>query len=110
PLKLGRWPGTHHQEETRMVTRSLAVALLTVLPLTSSAAAPHPDLFAEGPFTEIPCSDSPDTGVSLPFETKADAVLITVTLNVEIRPNSGFQLRPTIDGVAFSGPDAHIEH
>jgi len=92
-----------------MLARSIAVALLTVFGLASLAAAERPDLFAEGPFTSVPC-DSPGTGVSLPFETKAEAVLITVTLNVEIRPDSTFQLRPTIDGVALSGPDGAIVH
>src|SRR5262245_25654019 len=90
-----------------MLARSIAVALLTVFGLASLAAAERPDLFAEGPFTSIPCGS---TGVSLPFETKADAVLITVTLNVEIRQDSGLQLRPTIDGVALSGPDGAIVH
>jgi hypothetical protein len=91
-----------------MLTRSIGVAVLTVLCLTSSVAAERPELFGQASLQQALDCTPPgipayaDTGLSATFETKADAVLVNVTLVSEFPPNSGVLLRPRIDGVGFN--------
>jgi hypothetical protein len=79
-----------------------------VLGLASSAAADPPAPFAQSSLPHsLDCTPPgippfADTGLSATFETKTDAVLISVMLVVDFPANSGFVARPTIDGVGFN--------
>jgi hypothetical protein len=98
-----------------MLTRSIGVAVLTVLGLASSVAAQRPEPFAQASLQQALDCTPPgippyaDTGLSVSFETKTDAVLISVTLVAEFPTNSGFLLRPTIDGVG-SNSDPQVAY
>jgi hypothetical protein len=79
-----------------------------VLGLASSVAAQRPEPFAQAGLQQALDCTPPgippyaDTGLSVPFETKTDAVLISVTLVAEFPPNSGVLLGPRIDGVGLN--------
>ena len=91
-----------------MLTRSIGIAVLAVLGLASAAAADPPAPFAQSSLPNALDCTPPgippfaDTGLTATFETKTDAVLISVMLVVEFPTNSGFVARPTIDGVGFN--------
>ena len=86
-----------------MLTRSIGIAVLAVLALASSSAADPLAPFAQSSLPHsLDCTPPgippfADTGLSATFETKTNAVLISVMLVVDFPTNSGFVARPTIE-------------
>src|SRR5262249_17388968 len=105
------------QEGGNMLTRSIgiAAAVLAFLGLASSVAAERPELFAQADLQQaLECTPPgiqpyADTGLSVTFEPKADAVLIAAALVADFRTNSAILFRPRIDGVGFNS-DPQVAH
>src|SRR5262249_33792329 len=98
-----------------MLTRSIGMAVLAVLGLASSVAAARREPFAQADLQQglecTPPGIQPyvDTGLSVTFETKADAVQITAALVADFPTNSAILFRPRIDGVGLNS-DPQVAH
>src|SRR5262245_51580056 len=104
-------------KQRHAIPRAVILAVLMVLGLAASAGADRPQPFGQASLPAALVCDPPspgippyvDTGFSLAFETKAKAVLITVTVLASFTTNSAVYIRPTIDGVGFN-TDPQVAH